>query len=200
MADDLVLQLIERRVWRLAHQCFKEMQRLRGREYTVYFGNVAPRVQAQYIRLAGFIIMNKLHPRLYLRVMYEYSVNFYVTNLYGKNSMEKYLDYMEKIKRRYRTVKNYNVNDSSLNILRNDLYTVAGICNPLLDPMKFFTDENGQFAQLSLLKKHINVLVPIVDPKTVPILRDILRCGSISKSKYYKQIVEASNVKWGDDH
>lgn len=198
----LFINLLARRIEQLAAKLYKEIRSIHGSENWAPFGFLGARARKLYLRLAAFVIQHNLHPFLYLRVMREFQINMYPTNLYGHIALQKYNDYMAKLRKRYRTLKAYtsNISDPSINILRNDLYMIAGICDPAISPEDFWRDmrlpgKRPRLIGLDSLKQKLGVIKPVIDKKTFTLVSDLLASRSISTSSYSQLIKVAVYVK-----
>lgn len=180
--SDLEVKLYAKRILRTAEYCVAEVARLRGYRGQP-FQKLSVRSRADYVRLAHFILQNNLHPKLYLMVMKEFSVNFYPRTLYGPKAFEKYRDYITKLKRRYAGLKNFSANDSSMNILRNDLFMVAA-CDPNLTPEEFYSDGPKRFVGYGPLKTHIDSFAEVIDSKSYKILLNLLEKKKVADCNY----------------
>jgi hypothetical protein len=206
MADQapsaLMVNLYKKKIKKLAEQMFRDLCRYRGMPTNINFKIISARQQKVYIRLAAFVIEKQVHPGLYLRIMSEFQKNMYPNLLYGELAWQKYKDYIEHLKKQYRSLERYtsNIQDRSLNILRNDLYVVQSVCAPVMDSERFWSDVRvpeeppAFFGKASLILK-MSVLKHMVDPKTLKVLEHIVNTGSIEQSGYAAEITAAIHVR-----
>jgi hypothetical protein len=193
-SSEMLENLIAKRIISLAKWTYSKMQQLSGRSYFVKWERVKEDTKIKYVRLAGFIYNNHLHPDLYLKTMKEFSVHFYPTVLYGQTALQKYSDYITKIKTRYKDVKTFNSanRDAMLPILRNDLWLVA-TCDPRYTPKMFFKDiPGGTFYGCHKLKENLDTFEDMIHPVTLKILNDLLSSGHVEQSKYAKLVRTAT--------
>lgn len=193
-SSELTENLVAKRIITLAKWCYSKMQQLSERKFFTGWERLKTDTQIKYVKLAGFIYTNRLHPNLYLKVMREFSVNFYPNVLYGRGAIEKYNDYMAKIKARYKDVRTFNNSNKNamLVILRNDLWLVA-TCDPKLSPQTFFKDiAGGTFYGFAKLKENLDTFADVVHPFTLKVLKDLLQTGHVEQSRYSSLVRSAT--------
>jgi hypothetical protein len=172
------------------------MGKLRKFGYTVKYARLKPATQSKYDQLAIFLMKNRLHPRLYLKVMAEFSKNFYPGSIASEAALERYRDYIKKIEARYSNVRTYSETNSSFILLQNDLYFASSVCDPLSSMAHFYSDnEQGIMNGYNLLKVRLDLICPGVNEKTVVILKDLVKSKSVHKSKYAELVIHATSSR-----